>query len=67
MICLTMLILIKTFFYLRIFGDLTQLVIMIKSVISDLTTFMVFFVLLLVSFSLILSILGFGNFESADD
>lgn len=63
MIVLTILLLIKTFFYLRIFKSLTQLVIMIETVIKDLTTFMIFFALILVSFSIILSILGFGNFE----
>ena len=64
---MTILLLIKTFFYLRIFRSLTQLVIMIERVIRDLLHFILLFALILIHFSIILSILGFGNFINSQD
>ena len=67
MIFVTIFLLIKTFFYLRIFPQLNELVIMIQRVMFDLSTFVMFFMMLLIFCSLILSIIGFGNFDHTED
>jgi hypothetical protein len=59
--------LIKTFFFLRIFETFTKLVIMIRNVMFDLKEFIMFYILLLTMFSVILGVLGVGNFRSIDD
>ena len=53
--------LIKTFFFLRIFQNFTKLVIMIKRVIFDLKEFIIFYLLLLTMLSVIMGVLGVGN------
>lgn len=53
--------LIKTFFFLRIFQNFTKLVIMIKRVIYDLKEFIIFYILLLTMLSVIMGVLGIGN------
>ena len=63
MIFFTVMMLNKTFFFMRIFEQFTKLVIMIKNVIRDLQEFMIFYFLLLIMFSVILGVLGVGNFE----
>lgn len=63
MIFTTLIMLIKTFFFMRIFEQFTKLVIMIKNVISDLREFMIFYFILLIMFSVILGVLGVGNYE----
>ena len=52
---------------MRIFEKFTKLVIMIKNVISDLQEFMIFYFLLLLMFSVILGVLGLGNFEDTQN
>ena len=57
----TMLMLFKTFFYLRIFQSLTQFVIMVGRVVSDMKEFIFFYFLFILMFSIILGVLGLGN------
>ena len=59
--------LIKTFFFLRIIQNVTQLVIMIKNVIADLRNFLFFFVVQLILFSNILGILYVDNYNHPDN
>ena len=63
LICQAFIMLIKTFFYLRINSDLSYLVTMMKKVFFDLRIFMLFYSILLIVFSAILGILQIGNFE----
>ena len=53
--------LIKTFFFLRIIQGLTQFVIMVKQVIADLRYFVFFYLLFVLMFSLVLAVLGIRN------
>ena len=57
----TLMMLIKTFFFLRIVQGLTQFVIMVKQVISDLRYFVFFYLLFVLMFSLVLAVLGIRN------
>lgn len=59
--------LIKTFFFLRIIQNVTQLVIMIKNVIADLRNFLFFFMIQLILFSNILGILYVDNYNHPND
>jgi hypothetical protein len=59
--------LIKTFFFLRIFDDMSYIVTMMKKVFYDLRIFMFFYAILVLMFSAILSILKVGNYELSDD
>jgi len=54
---------IKTFFFMRIFKELSYLVTMIFQVFIDLTPFLLFYLILIVFFSLYFGILGLGNFN----
>lgn len=56
-------LLLKTFFFLRIFGSLSYIVTMIVSVFYDLRIFLFFYFIITILFSLILGILGIGNFN----
>lgn len=51
----------RTFFYLKIFGALSPIVTMLTNVVYDLRIFMMFYVILVVLFSLLLGVLGVGN------
>ena len=53
--------LFKTFFFLRIFESLSPIVTMLTKVVNDLGVFILFYVILVVLFSLLLGILGTGN------
>ena len=53
----------KTFFFLRIFESLSPIVTMLTCVIQDLKIFMLFFLILIVMFSLQISILSLGNLK----
>ena len=57
--CLSLLI--KTFYFLRIFNSLSYLVAMLGQVISDLRVFALFFTLLIILLSQSITILGLGN------
>jgi len=65
--CIIVLLLIsKTFFFLRIFPVLTPIVVMITNVIYDLRIFLLFYLILIFLFCQIFAILGLGN-EFAND
>ena len=66
MIISVLMLLVKTFFFLRIFKSLSYLVTMLQTVIYDLRIFGLFYVILLVLFSLIIDVLGIGNFAITD-
>lgn len=55
---------IKTFFFLRIFKNLSYIVTMLTHVIYDLRIFLSFYILLLFMFSLIFGVLGLNNYET---
>ena len=67
MIFFTIMMLVKTFFFMRIFEQFTKLVIMIKNVVSDLMEFIIFYLVLLVMFSVVLGVLGVGNYENSNN
>ena len=60
-------LLIKSFFFLRIFWNLTKFVIMLKTVISDLKTFIFFHFSCIIILSAILNILRYGNCDNRDN
>ena len=62
-----MLLLIKTFFFLRIFEDLSFLVTMVKQVFFDLKVFLFFFAILLFMFAIVMSVLDLRNYEYSDN
>lgn len=64
LICLTLVIMVKTFFFMRMFDSMAHLVSMIQQVAHDLRAFIVFFFILLQITSLILSIIGVGSHSS---
>ena len=51
----------KTFFFLRLFNNLSPIVTMLINVISDLKVFIFVFMILILFFSLQLGVLGLGN------
>ena len=62
MMCIVVLLLIsKTFFFLRIFPMLTPIVVMITNVIYDLRIFLLFYLILIALFCQIFAVLGLGN------
>ena len=67
LILVSVIILIKTFFYLRIISGMSYIVTMVRKVLCDLTTFMSFYFILILMFSSILSILKIGNYEVTND
>ena len=64
MICVTFIMLIKTFYFLRLFNQFSGLVIMMKTVTLDLRAFMVFYFILIWICALVFNILELGNFIS---
>ena len=63
MIMVVFMIMIKTFFFLRIFSSLSYIVTMLRTVIYDLRIFLLFYAILTILFSLMIGILGIGNFK----
>lgn len=61
MIIIILIAVMKTFFYLKIFPQLSPIVTMLRNVIIDLRIFMLFYIILIVLFSLLLGVLGLGN------
>ena len=53
--------LIKSFFYIRMYENFTKIVIMITNVMHDLREFLLFYVFIMIMLSMILNILGVGN------
>ena len=54
-------LIIKTFFFLRIFPTLTPIIVMLKNVVYDLRIFLFFYMILITLFSQLLAIIGLGN------
>lgn len=67
MIIVTYLMLVKTFFFMRVFRDMSQLVMMMRQVIYDLRVFMMFYFILIWIISLVFNILMVGNYRSFHD
>jgi hypothetical protein len=67
MIVVTFLMLIKTFFFLRIFMHFSYLVTMMRQVVYDLKVFLVFYGILVWMCALIFNILQIGNYELSPD
>jgi hypothetical protein len=61
MISLVIIVLLKIFNILKIFGVFTPIVVMLKNVVFDLQAFLFFFFLLTFKFSLITCVMGLGN------
>ena len=61
MVFIIMLLLVKTFFFLRIFASLTPLVVMLSNVFGDLRPFMLFYTILIVMLGQLYAVLGLGN------
>ena len=58
MIITVLLSLLKQFFYMRIVGGFSYIVTMMVNVVKDLTVFLVFFVIMMVMFSMIFDIIA---------
>ena len=67
MITVTLIHLLKSFFFLRIFKSLSFLVSMLKQVFYDLQAFLLFYFILMFMFGIIFSIIDWGNYEFNDD
>jgi hypothetical protein len=67
MILIILLSIVKTFFFLRIFGSLSYIVTMLTNVIYDLRVFFIFYMSLIFLFSLIFGVLGIGNYKVPSD
>jgi hypothetical protein len=61
MIVIILQVLLKTFFFLRVYPTLTPIIVMLKTVIYDLRIFMLFYSILISIFCLIFAVLGLGN------
>lgn len=56
-----LLLVVKTFFFLRIFGTLTPLVVMLTNVFGDLRPFMLFYTILIIMLGQLYAVIGLGN------
>jgi uncharacterized membrane protein YgcG len=54
-------VIMKTFFFLRIFPTLAPIVVMLKTVVYDLRIFMLFYMILTIMFGQTFAIIGLGN------
>lgn len=61
MLLVTFLLMMKTFFFLRVFSELTFLVTMLGRVFSDLRAFIFFYFILVFKFALMLAIIDLGQ------
>ena len=59
--------LLKTFFFLRIFKGLSYLVLMMSCVVKDLIPFLLFYIILLWMQGLVFNIIEVGNIEHYND
>lgn len=62
LILITYLMLVKTFFYLRIFSNISYIVTMMKIVFYDLRVFLYFYLVLILMFATVFGILKIGQF-----
>lgn len=67
MFIVALIMLIKTFFFLRIVNSLSKLVSMLQTVVSSLGPFFLFYFILLLMCGCLLSIIDWANFEFYDD
>jgi hypothetical protein len=61
MMIIVILLIMKTFFFLRIFPTLTPIVVMITNVVYDLRIFLLFYTILIFLFCQIFAVIGLGN------
>lgn len=66
MILVVFMLLLKTFFFLRVIESMSTIVTMIRNVVYDLRVFLSFYAIITVLFSLLIDILGIGNFYLAE-
>jgi len=66
MLTVIFIMLMKTFFFLRIFEDLSFLVKMMSQVIYDLKSFMIFFLIICYMFSMLFAVIDLDNFEFSE-
>ena len=67
MILVVFMLLLKTLFFLRVIESMSSIVTMIRNVVYDLRVFLTFYAIITVLFSLLIDILGIGNFKLAED
>lgn len=58
--------LVKTFFFLRIFDELSFLVKMMAQVMYDLKAFMIFYAVICFMFSMLFAVVDLDNFEFSE-
>jgi len=61
MLVVIMFTIIRSFYFMSIFSDFSPIVTMLKNVIFDLQPFMLFFAMIVISFSMLWTTLGIGN------
>lgn len=61
MCIIIILLIVKTFFFMRIFPSLTPLVVMLTSVFADLKAFMTFYTILIIMLGQLYAIIGLAN------
>lgn len=52
---------VQTFQFMRIFGSYTPIVVMLNNVFWDLKVFLLFYTILIFLFSIVMSVIGYGN------
>jgi hypothetical protein len=69
MVMIIFLLVVKTFFFLRIIESFTSIVIMLIRVMGDLKVFLLFYNILILIYALIFSVIGIGlsNVQTAED
>ena len=67
MILVVFMLLLKTLFFLRVIESMSSIVTMIRNVVYDLRVFLTFYAIITVLFSLLIDILGIGNFKLAEE
>jgi hypothetical protein len=60
MIIIVLQVLVKSFFFLRVYPTLTPIIVMLKTVIWDLRIFLLFYTILIGLFCLVLAVIGLG-------
>jgi len=63
MVLVILVAMLKTFFFLRIVDSLSPIVTMLQQVTVDLQPFIMFFIILIVGFSILLDVLSIGNID----
>lgn len=66
MVITALLVLIKTLFYMKTMKELSFLVTMLQQVLIDLIPFFIFYILLLVSYGLMIGVIDWGQYEFSD-